>query len=49
VPHSPFVLGFNVNVGTGGKLGFTEPRDDLRFLFGAQFDFSKFLRAIPEF
>ena len=58
VPHSPFVLGFSANVGTGatpavkGALGtfpFTEARDDLRFLFGAQFDFSKFLKAIPEF
>jgi len=49
VPHSPFVLGFNANIGTGGQQGFTQPRDDLRFLFGAQFDFSKFLKALPEF
>ena len=49
VPHSPFVLGFNANIGTGGKPGLIEPRDDLRFLFGAQFDFSKFLKAIPQF
>ena len=49
VPHSPFVLGFDTNIGTGGNLGFIQPRDDLRFLIGAQFDFSKFLKAIPAF
>ncbi len=49
VPHSPFVMGFNANVGTGGKAAFTEPRDDLRFLFGAQFDFSRLLKALPQF
>lgn len=49
VPHSPLVLGFNANIGTGGKLAFTQPRDDLRFLIGAQFDFSKFLKALPSF
>ena len=49
VPHSPFVLGFNANIGTGGTLGFIQPRDDLRFLIGAQFDFSKFLKALPAF
>jgi hypothetical protein len=27
---------------------FTSPRDDLRFLFGARFDFSRFLQAIPK-
>jgi hypothetical protein len=49
VPHSPFVLGFSANIGTGGTPGYTEPRDDLRFLFGAQFDLSKLLSAIPQF
>ena len=49
VPHSPFVLGFNANIGTGSQPGFSQPRDDLRFLFGAQFDFSKFLKALPGF
>jgi hypothetical protein len=58
VPHSPFILGFSANIGTGawpaardalGTHPFTQPRDDLRFLFGAQFDFSQFLRAIPQF
>jgi hypothetical protein len=49
VPHSPLVLGFNANIGTGGNLAFTQPRDDLRFLVGAQFDFSKFLKALPAF
>ena len=29
--------------------GFTEPRDDLRFLFGAQFDSSEFLKGSPQF
>jgi len=49
VPHSPLVLGFNANIGTGGNLAFTQPRDDLRFLVGAQFDFAKFLKALPAF
>lgn len=56
VPHSPVVLGFDANIGMGswspGKSGappFTQPADDLRFLIGAQFDFSRFLKAIPEF
>ena len=58
VPHSPFILGFSANIGTGawpagrdalGTHPFTQPRDDLRFLFGAQFDFSQFLKAIPQF
>ena len=60
VPHSPFVVGFNANIGTGATppaadefdqsipRPYTQPRDDLRFLFGAQFDFSKFLKAIPQ-
>ncbi|HUJ50300.1 MAG TPA: hypothetical protein VLW25_08870 [Bryobacteraceae bacterium] len=49
VPHSPLVLGFNANIGTGGTPGFVQPRDDLRFLIGAQFDFSKLLKALPAF
>ncbi len=58
VPHSPFILGFSANIGTGawpagrdafGIHPFTQPRDDLRLLLGAQFDFSKFLKAIPQF
>ncbi len=58
VPHSPFILGFSANIGTGawpagrdalGTHPFTQPRDDLRFLIGAQFDFSQFLKAIPQF
>ena len=49
VPHSPLVLGFNANIGTGGNAGFVQPRDDLRFLIGAQFDFAKFLKALPAF
>jgi len=43
------VLGFNANIGTGGNAGFVQPRDDLRFLIGAQFDFAKFLKALPAF
>ena len=58
IPHSVFVVGFSANIGRGSlhatKIGnlefpFTQPRDDLRFLFGAQFDFTKFLKAIPTF
>lgn len=49
VPHSPLVLGFNANIGTGGNLALTQSQDDLRFLVGAQFDFSKFLKALPAF
>ena len=49
VPHSAFVVGFHANIGTGAATGYTEPRDDLRFLFGAQFDLSKLLNAIPQF
>ena len=57
IPHSVFVVGFNANIGhgavggsnVGGKIyPFTQPRDDLRFLFGARFDFSKFLKIIPQ-
>ncbi|HLG97480.1 MAG TPA: hypothetical protein VKX49_14300 [Bryobacteraceae bacterium] len=57
VPHSPFVVGFDANIGAGpvlvakGALAthpFTPPRDDLRFLIGAQFDFSKLLKTLPE-
>ena len=63
IPKSPFVLGFNANIGSGAtaaqtvnssKAGgasfsvpFTQPRDDLRFLFGARFDFAKLLAALP--
>ena len=56
VPNSPIVVGFNANLGSrwpaAKNLGETRPfiaaPDDLRFLIGAQFDFSKFLKAIPE-
>lgn len=54
VPRSPFLLGFNANLGIGAWTGaprtppFTQPRDDLRFLFGAQFDFARLLKTIPE-
>lgn len=57
VPHSPFIVGFNANLGSGawpasrtapGVYPFTQPRDDLRFLFGAQFDFSKLLSTVPQ-
>ena len=56
IPHSPFFVGFNANVGRGARppanVGgvlhpYTQPRDDLRFLFGAQFDFTKLLKTIP--
>jgi hypothetical protein len=56
IPHSPFVVGFNANIGRGAiapaivngvTRPYTQPRDDLRFLFGAQFDFTKLLKAIP--
>jgi len=57
LPNSPFVLGFEANLGMGawpagrdanGVLHpFAQPIDDLRFLLGAQFDFSKLLKAIP--
>jgi hypothetical protein len=56
IPHSPFVVGFNANIGRGAVAAtkvnnvsypFTQPRDDLRFLFGVQFDFTKLLKAIP--
>ncbi len=57
VPHTPFVLGFNANVGRGAVKAFADankalfhfaqPRDDLRFLFGAQFDFAKLMRLLP--
>jgi len=57
IPHSVFVIGFSANIGRGAypadKVNgvvrpFTSPRDDLRFLFGARFDFSRFLQAIPK-
>jgi hypothetical protein len=55
IPSSPFVVGFSANVGgavgpqvkNGVTLPFTQPRDDLRFLFGAQFDAAKLLKVIP--
>jgi len=56
VPPSPFVIGFNANIGRGATPAanvngvlhpYTQPRDDLRFLFGAQFDFTKLLKSIP--
>jgi hypothetical protein len=57
IPHSVFIVGFNANIGrgarrpdkdkNGGALPFGLVRDDLRFLFGARFDFSRLLRAIP--
>jgi hypothetical protein len=59
LPSSPFVVGFSANIGTGAWPAFkdaqgifhpyTQPRDDLRFLLGAQFDFSKLLKALPQF
>jgi hypothetical protein len=57
VPRSPFVLGFDANLGMGawpafrdsaGHHPYAQPRDDLRFLLGAQFDFSKLLRSLPQ-
>ncbi|HEY6389883.1 MAG TPA: hypothetical protein VIX89_01325 [Bryobacteraceae bacterium] len=60
IPHSVFVIGFSANIGRGAYppepdeknktllRPFTSPRDDLRFLFGARFDFSRFLQAIPK-
>jgi len=57
IPHSVFIVGFNANIGQGARSpdkndkGILQPfglvRDDLRFLFGARFDFSRLLRAIP--
>ena len=57
IAHSVFIVGFNANIGHGA-LGpdkvngiirpYTQPRDDLRFLFGARLDFSKFLSALPK-
>jgi hypothetical protein len=48
LPHSPFVLGFDANIGTGVGIPhlFTPPLDDLRFIIGTQFDFSKFLKSL---
>ena len=57
IPHSVFVIGFNANIGRGAFAAdkvngitrpFSSPRDDLRFLFGARFDFSRFMQAIPK-
>lgn len=57
LPHSPLVVGFDANVGAGawpsykdatGVHAYTQPRDDLRFLLGAQFDFSKLLKSLPQ-
>lgn len=57
IPHSIFIAGFSANIGRGARradvlngiaLPFTSPRDDLRFLFGARFDFARFLEAIPK-
>jgi hypothetical protein len=55
VPNSPIVVGFNANMGSrwpaakdlAGTRPFNAAPDDLRFLIGAQFDFSKFLKALP--
>ncbi|HEX6893888.1 MAG TPA: hypothetical protein VF146_01370, partial [Bryobacteraceae bacterium] len=57
VPNSPILVGFNANVGSrwraardrAGTRPFNAAPDDLRFLIGAQFDFSKLLTAIPKF
>lgn len=53
-----FVIGFSANVGRGAppaamvkgtSYPFTPPHDDLRFLFGAQFDFRQILKKLPSF
>ncbi len=53
-----FIIGFSANVGRGTpppfvsngiNYVFTPPRDDLRFLFGAQFDFRQILKKLPSF
>jgi hypothetical protein len=49
LPQSPFVIGFDANIGMGALRGFTQPSDDLRFLIGAEFDFSKFLKSLQSF
>jgi hypothetical protein len=60
LPHTPFIVGFNANVGRGSvssetdpkdptrRYSFTQPHDDLRFLIGAQFDFGKLMKLIPQ-
>ncbi len=55
IPHTVFLVGMSANIGMGAHpadkvngitLPYTQIRDDLRFLFGAQFDVNRLLRSI---
>ena len=58
IPRSALSVGFSANLGRGARPGdrvngvvypYTQAPDDLRFLFGVQFDFTKLLKAMTTF